>query len=164
MLGAAKFFVQLVKHGRQFPEQGINLRLDGAQQVALASITRGNLTAAVHLLRAFQHQVRAQVAPVDPALAEQLIQTAQQVIEALICASSERPHPRVDKIVRRRGGNVHVHITAPAGQQCLVEASTNLVDWVVLGPATELGDCNFVFEDDQAAGAPARFYRVVTRQ
>lgn len=66
--------------------------------------------------------------------------------------------------MRRHSGKVRVHITAPAGQQCVVEASTNLVDWVVLGPATELGDCTFVFEDDQAASAPARFYRVVTHQ
>jgi len=48
---------------------------------ALASIDRGKLLAAANQLRAFEHKVRAQVA--DPALAGQLIEAAQQVIDAL---------------------------------------------------------------------------------
>jgi len=48
---------------------------------ALASIERGNSVAAANQLRAFEHKVQAQVA--DPALAGQLIDDAQQVIDAL---------------------------------------------------------------------------------
>jgi len=48
---------------------------------ALASIDRGNPVAAANQLRAFEHKVRAQVA--NPALAGQLLEAAQQVIDAL---------------------------------------------------------------------------------
>jgi len=48
---------------------------------ALASIERGNSVAAANQLRAFEHKVRVQVA--DPALAGQLLEAAQQVIDAL---------------------------------------------------------------------------------
>ncbi len=49
---------------------------------ALASLTRGNATAANHQLLAFQNQLRAQVAPWNPALAEQWSAAAQQMIAA----------------------------------------------------------------------------------
>jgi len=48
---------------------------------ALASIDQGNSVAAANQLRGFQNKVQAQVA--DPALARQLIEAAQQVIDAL---------------------------------------------------------------------------------
>ncbi len=48
---------------------------------ALGSVECGNLVTAANQLRAFQNKVRAQVA--DPALALQLIEPAQQVIDAL---------------------------------------------------------------------------------
>lgn len=50
---------------------------------ALASLERGNLNSGVNQLRAFQNKLRAQVAPVDAALAEQLINTVQDIIERM---------------------------------------------------------------------------------
>jgi DNA-binding beta-propeller fold protein YncE len=50
---------------------------------ALASIQRGNSIAAMNHLRAFQNQLQAQVAPLDPALAAELSQSAQQIAVAL---------------------------------------------------------------------------------
>ena len=48
---------------------------------ALASLERGNVRAAGNELRAFQNKVRAQVARMDAALANELINAAQQIIE-----------------------------------------------------------------------------------
>lgn len=50
---------------------------------ALASVQRGNTAAALHQLEAFQNQVRAQVAPSSPALAQTLISAAQDIINEL---------------------------------------------------------------------------------
>jgi hypothetical protein len=40
-------------------------------------------TAALNQLFAFQHKVRAQIAPTDPVLAEQLTSAAQQITNAV---------------------------------------------------------------------------------
>jgi hypothetical protein len=52
-------------------------------EAALASLDRGNSTATVNQLQAFQHKVQAQVAPSDPVLAQTLIQTAGRIIALL---------------------------------------------------------------------------------
>ncbi len=43
-----------------------------------------------------------------------------------------------------------------------MEGSTNLVDWEMLGVATERGDGTFEFEDGNAARFQNRFYRIVS--
>jgi parallel beta-helix repeat protein len=48
---------------------------------ALASFERGNLNAGANQLGAFQNKVRAQVSRIDAALADELINAAQQIIE-----------------------------------------------------------------------------------
>ena len=50
---------------------------------ASASFERGNTIAGINQLQAFIKKVRAQVAPADPVWAGQLIQAAQQIIDAL---------------------------------------------------------------------------------
>jgi hypothetical protein len=57
--------------------------LEATLQAALAAIQRGNATAAINQLHAFQNKVGAQVAPSDPALAASFIQAAQGVIDVL---------------------------------------------------------------------------------
>jgi hypothetical protein len=57
--------------------------LEATLQAALAAIQRGNSTAAINQLHAFQNKVRAQVAPSYPALAASFIQAAQRVIDVL---------------------------------------------------------------------------------
>jgi len=49
----------------------------------IASFERGNFTAGSNQLRAFQKKLQAQVAPFDPALADELTAAAQVVIDAL---------------------------------------------------------------------------------
>ena len=52
-------------------------------EAALASVSRSNPAAATNQLQAFQEQVRAQVMPSDQALATELFQAAEDVINAL---------------------------------------------------------------------------------
>ncbi len=52
-------------------------------QAAVASFDRGSLISGVNQLQAFQNKVRAQVAPVNPALAEQWIRDAREIITAV---------------------------------------------------------------------------------
>jgi hypothetical protein len=127
---------------------------------ALKAINRGNLVAAANELHAFENKVRAQVAPLDPTLAETLIQMARQVIDALEAEGPHKHAPKVHSINRQVDGKVHLRFSGPAGQVHLVEGSPNLVDWEVLGVATEQGEGSFEFEDAKAAGLSSRFYRV----
>jgi len=48
---------------------------------ALASFDRGNVISGANQLAAFQNKVRAQVARIDPALANELTAAAQQIIQ-----------------------------------------------------------------------------------
>src|SRR5262249_18843929 len=56
--------------------------LMAALNAALASIDRRNPNSAINQLSAFQNQVRAQLASLNAALAANLIQAAQDIIEA----------------------------------------------------------------------------------
>jgi hypothetical protein len=44
-----------------------------------------------------------------------------------------------------------------------VEASSDLVDWSQIGTATPGVNGNYDFDDTLPAGAPSRYYRVVTQ-
>jgi hypothetical protein len=48
-----------------------------------------------------------------------------------------------------------------AGQPYLVQASTNLTDWTVIGTATDLGDGTFEFADPDWTNHSACFYRII---
>jgi len=129
---------------------------------ALASIERGNYTAAINQLEAFQNKVRAQVTPGDPALAGQFIQAAQEIVGALNrdCASA-KPHGKIGKVHRHGDARVKVEFSAPDGWVYLVEASTNLVDWEKIGVAIQSRPGEFEFEDPGDVRLPTRFYRIV---
>ncbi len=51
---------------------------------------------------------------------------------------------------------------AERGPAYILEASTNLVDWEMIGVAADHGDGAFTFEDANAARFPNRYYRLVT--
>ena len=72
--------------------------------------------------------------------------------------AGERGRLRV--VATDRPGHVRMQFRGEAGQRHLVEASTNLVDWEVIGVAVEPGDGSYEFEDHQARMAPSRFYRI----
>jgi hypothetical protein len=127
---------------------------------ALAAIERSNPTAAINQLQAFQNQVSAQIAPLDATLAQSLIDTAQSIINALT-ATGGNPHQNL-KAAANGNGKVHLNFTGVHQQTYIIESSTNLVDWEMIGVAKDQGDGTFNFDDSVSTQTPGRFYRVVT--
>jgi uncharacterized delta-60 repeat protein len=131
----------------------------------LASIERGNCISAVNQLMAFQNEVRAQVAPSDPALAASFTQGAQEVIDVLSgghANSGGRPHGRLTVTRHQSNGRVQLGFAAERGVIYTLGASTNLVSWETIGIAVDHGDGTFEFEDPNAARFLNRFYRIVS--
>ena len=131
---------------------------------AIASIDRSNPIAGINQLLAFQSQVRAQVAPLDSVLADTFIRAAQQVIDALTGAATNpggRPHGRFTSLTCPASGRVQVQFSGEPGRRYIIEASTNLVNWQMIGVAGAEADGSCVYEDAQGAIFGQRFYRIV---
>jgi hypothetical protein len=126
---------------------------------ALAAIDRSSPTAAINQLQAFQNQVRAQVAPLNPALADSFIQAAQDIIDAL--GGGAKANGKI-RLVRAADGTMRLRGTAAPGVLYIIEASTNLLDWEKIGVVTDNGTAAFEFEDTNALSPSVRFYRVVS--
>jgi hypothetical protein len=126
---------------------------------ALGSIDRSNPAAAINQLQAFQNQVSAQISPLDPALAQTLIDEAQSIMNAL-SGGGVASHKAL-KAAAQAHGKMHLNFSGVHQQMYIIEASTNMVDWQMIGVAQDLGDGTFNFDDADASKMPARFYRVV---
>jgi hypothetical protein len=61
-----------------------------------------------------------------------------------------------------RGGRLELEILGEPGETYLIQASTNLVDWMTLGTRTADGEGIIQFEDPDAGQATTRFYRVLS--
>ncbi len=132
---------------------------------ALASLDRGHSVSAIHQLLAFQNKVRAQVAFSDAVLARDFVEQAQEVIEVLNGESAKpagRPRLHFGSIALQPKGQVQMHFSGQPRAIHILEASTNLVDWEMIGVATDRGEGTFSFEDPNWARFPKRFYRVVS--
>jgi hypothetical protein len=130
---------------------------------ARASLSRGNIKPAANQLETFLSKVRAQVAPIDPALAEQLTRAAQQVLEALDKPAAVAQHrARLQSVARESNGKVRLQILAAPNQLHLVQCSTNCIDWVTVGIAVDRGNGSFEFGDEHAGHIPVRYYRVIS--
>ena len=130
---------------------------------AIASIDRSNPAAATNQLLAFQNQVRAQVAPLDAALADTFVQAAQHVISALSEGNTNpggRPHG-FTSLVRQPSGRLHIQFSGEPGRRYIVEASTNRADWEMIGAVASDVAGQSEFEDEQATKFSSRFYRIV---
>jgi hypothetical protein len=55
-----------------------------------------------------------------------------------------------------------LNLSAPWGYVCIVEASTNAVDWIPIFTNTTLSG-NVIFADPLATNVPSRFYRAGAR-
>jgi hypothetical protein len=129
-------------------------------EAALASIERGNYNSASGQLGAFINKVGAQVAKKDSALAMNLIEGAQQVIDEL--DDSPKMAGKIHAL-KPHNGKMRMKIKGDSGKAYVLEASTNLVDWkpiCVVRPDEE-GNCGY--EDAIAGKQERRFYRVVER-
>ena len=130
---------------------------------AIASLDRENPVAAINQLLAFQNKIRAQVSPLDSVLAASLIQSAQEIIDILTGGTTNpggRPHGRFTDAARNIQGNVQLRFEAAPGALHLIEASTNLVDWELIGAGLPQTNGVFQFEDSRASTFSQRFYRV----
>jgi hypothetical protein len=95
-------------------------------------------------------------------LGDQLIQAAQPVIDVLNDGcSSGKSRAKIGKVHHDANGKVRIQFAGPPGRACIVEASTDLVDWTKIGVAKELAPGEFEFEDANASGMPTRYYRAV---
>jgi hypothetical protein len=70
-------------------------------------------------------------------------------------------HLQVKGGVLANGGKVSLHFIAFPGDRYVIQASTNMVDWVTLGTVTANADGVIDFEDLGSIAYPTRFYRVV---
>jgi hypothetical protein len=139
--------------------------LIGSLSAAIASIDRSNPTAAINQLRAFQNQISAQVAPLDPFVAASLIQKAQEIIDLLVPSTEMFASNPKTEILFQAGQNsdrARVQFCTTSGKVHVIAASTNLVDWELIGVATETSAGAYEFEDRSAGHFPARFYRIIS--
>ena len=59
-----------------------------------------------------------------------------------------------------RGGKVGLQFITLPGESYLLQASTNLVDWVTLRTVKANSDGVIDYEDPNSAAYPARYYRL----
>ncbi len=94
---------------------------------AIKSIDRNNPTAAINQLQAFQNQVRAQITPLDSALADTLINEAQVILDILADGDASV----ADKFaitIHQTPGHLHLKFSTSHRQIFIVETSTNMID------------------------------------
>ena len=127
---------------------------------AIKSIDRSNPTAAINQLQAFQNQITAQVAPLDPTLAGTLINDAQTIIDDLANGGAT-VHGKIAATINQANGQLHLKFSAPQGKTYIIEASTDLVHWQMIGVAKIQSDGTFDFDDANAMRMSGRFYRVM---
>jgi hypothetical protein len=133
-----------------------------ALNAAANSFTRGDTTSGANQLGAFENKVQAQVMPDNPAMATSFLQAAQQILDASRrCDSPRIAHGQIVSLARHQDGKFYIKLSGGSAGVQLVEASTNLVDWVVVGVATQKADGAYDFEDANAVNLPNRFYRIV---
>lgn len=131
-------------------------------EAALAAVRRDDVVPTINQLHALQNEVRAQVA--DPALADRLMRSAEDIIDALRGSVAGVAEPvKIHGAKRQSDGHVRLKFSGGSGRVFVVEASTDLSHWQVIGAARRVGENLFEFEDMQAARFPGRFYRVVVR-
>jgi len=148
---------QLVQDGAGNPQP-----LAASLRAALAAIDRSQPEVAINQLEAFKNKVLAQVMPVDPELAEQLLAAAQEIIDALNGGVEEEVALQITSIRKGDSGKPQLSIHGRANRKHVVEVSTNLVDWTPIGVAAACGECEYSYEDTESPTTAVRYYRVVS--
>ncbi len=101
--------------------------------------------------------------PLDPALAGRFIQAAQEIIDQLTVAISSPSvggAARLKALVRQANGKTWMQFEGAAANLYIIEASSDLMSWEMIGVAADRGNGTFEFEDANAARYRARYYRI----
>lgn len=131
-------------------------------QVAAEAFERCRPVAGIMFLKVFQHQVHVLVAPSDPALAELLIQTTEEILNLVAGGDSGRGCAVFDGVARLSNGPLRLTSSAPKSRNYFVQATTNMMDWETIGVAEARGDGTFLFDDPSAGQHARRFYRIAS--
>ncbi len=95
-------------------------------------------------------QVREQLWPENAALAASLTRSAQDIIDALSGGNTgPGGHPQAEftSISFQPEGRVRLQFAGDSGAPYLIESSTNLVDWQLIGVASSITNGQFQFDD-----------------
>jgi len=87
------------------------------------------------------------------------------VIDALSGGNTNpggQPRGRFTSVTRQDNGRVYLQFVGESARRYIIEASTNLVDWEMIGVATGGLDRTLGFEDSQTMRFAWRFYRVIS--
>ncbi len=133
--------------------------LEALLRAALASIDRSNPVSAVNQLQSFQHKVQVQLSPIDPDLAQSLIDDAQTIINTIGGGGNGRT--KLNLNVDSPGNKLHLNFHGLSGQTYIIESSSDMVNWQKVGVAQDQGTGAFDFSENQPTGVTTRFYRVV---
>jgi hypothetical protein len=77
-----------------------------------------------------------------------------------ICPPAQKPTPSIRPVGFTTNGILQLELSGLAGKSYLLQASTNLSDWISIGTNLPMAT-PFDISDPAAANFPARFYRVV---
>lgn len=142
-------------------------RLVANLRVAHCFVQSGRPSSGLHQVQVFQQKVRSQIQASDPDLAIIFHQSAQAIINALevaAAASSHAGHQPIDltsRLHRKADGTIRMEFSGTPGRTHVIAASSDLVDWQLIGVAKEQNEGEFEFDDVEANRLGARFYRII---
>jgi alpha-tubulin suppressor-like RCC1 family protein len=134
-------------------------QLTDVLRAAQSEFERGNWNAGLVHLRIFRFRVSTQIAPVDQALANNLMYMAQQIATAV--QGSVRHQPSIARLTDRGGKGKSLTFIGMPGRFYFVQASGDLLRWETIGIASETDTGAYHFDDSVGSDAAARFYRLV---
>src|SRR5439155_14092288 len=108
-------------------------------KAATDALERGSTGAAINQLQAFQNKVRAQIQPSDPALAAQLIDLAQLLIDSIDPVAK----PKLNIAAHANRDAVHLNFSGNPSHAYVIEASSDMVHWEAVGTAKHRGNGEF---------------------
>jgi len=130
----------------------------------MASLGRGNPVAAVNQLQTFQNQIRAQLVARNPELAELLLQDCQEILNVLTGGQINpggQPHGRRVTLVQKSKSSMRMQYEGQPRTSYIIEASTNLVDWEMIGVMVSDQTGVGIYDDSSATKYESRYYRTV---
>jgi uncharacterized delta-60 repeat protein len=155
----ATAFLGTLLHNSNLPRNIAN-PLAGRLKAISALFDASNFRTGLFQLQQFQHNVREELSSRDTVLTGNLVDAAQEIINALDDATTGRV-ARIHALGFGDDGSARIEASPGAEQSLLIEASTNLRDWKVIGVYRQSENGSYEFNDTEASQYPMRFYRIV---